>query len=356
MDEDLNSLRTLIDSLDAEILDLLNRRADLARQIGQSKSKDNAPFFTPEREQAIYRRLREINAGPLEHAQVAAIFREVISAARALEKQLVVSFLGPKNTFSHMAALYRFGSSAEFLPTENIADAFVEVERGNADYGVVPVENSIAGVVPETLDTFPQSNVKILAEVYVSIAHHLVCSGESLDSIRRVYSHPQPVQQCRRWLRSHLPQAEIVEAPSTAKAAEMALNDPGSAGITNSLAAAAVGIPVLVEHIEENPHNRTRFLVIGYNEPMPTGKDKTSLMFTLKNRPGELYRALGALEKAGVNMTMIESRPAQRRDFEYVFYADIQGHRVDRIVEDALKNLREFVVDLTCLGSYPEAE
>ena len=220
----------------------------------------------------------------------------------------------------------------------------------------MPVENSTAGVVPETLDTFPQSNVRICAELYVQIAHHLASHQKSLDDVKKIYTHTQPAQQCRRWLRTYLPNAEIVEVSSTSKAAEMANDDKMAAAITNSLAAERVGIPLLVEHIEDNPHNRTRFLVIGYNEPRSVGKDKTSLMFTLRNQPGELYRALGAFQNAEVNLTMIESRPAQRSGFEYVFYADLQGHRSDGKMGVALKDLAKYVTDLTILGSYPEAE
>lgn len=355
MKRDLDELRAEIDALDTQLLDLLNRRAEIARQIGQSKAEGNAPFFTPEREQAIYERLLQQNAGPLDHRQVSAIFREVISAARAIEKPLIVSFLGPSGTFSHMASLQRFGSSATFDPTESIADVFQEVERSNADYGVVPVENSTAGVVPETLDAFPHTNVKICAEIYVQISHHLASHQHDLNAIRRIFTHNQPLQQSRRWVRAHVPSAEVMDAPSTARAAELANEDRESAAITNALAAERLGLPILVEHIEDNPHNRTRFLVIGYNEPRPTGHDKTSLLFTLRNQPGELYKALGAFDSSGINMTMIESRPAQRSAFEYIFYADVQGHRTDPKLEEALRKLDEFVVDVTILGSYPEA-
>ena len=214
------------------------------------------------------------------------------------------------------------------------------MERGHSDYGVAPVENSVAGIVPETLDMFPQTNVKICAELYLPVHHHLATHASSLEAIERVYAGPQPEQQCRKWLRGHLKQAEVIEVVPTSRAAAKALEDPKGAAIANRMGAELIGLPILAEHIEDNPHNRTRFLVIGYNEPARTGRDKTSLMFNLRNRPGELYRALGALDKEGVNLLIIESRPAPRASFEYLFFVDIVGHRTDEPVKRAIEALR----------------
>ena len=352
----LDVIRKDIDAIHHQLVEILNRRASLAQEVGRVKGRDLKPFFTPERERQIYQRLEQVNPGPLQARQLISIFREVISAARAAEKPLVAAFWGPPGTFTHVAAIQTFGGSTTFQPEESISDVFRAVEHGKADYGVVPVENSVAGVVPETLDMFPQTNVKICAEMYVPIRHHLVTTAESLDKIERVYAGPQPAQQCKRWLRTNLPNAQILEVVPTAKAAERALEDPHGAAIANSLAAETVGIPILVDNLQDNPGNRTRFLVIGYNEPAKTGEDKTSMMFNLRNRPGELYRALGAFDQEGVNLMMIESRPAQRATFEYIFYCDCSGHRTDEAVQRALETLKGYALETTILGSYPYVE
>jgi chorismate mutase/prephenate dehydratase len=352
-EQGLDHIRTEIDSLDAVLVETLNRRAALAAEIGRLKGKDNRPFFTPERERDIYENLAQMNGGPLQKRQLISIYREIISAARALEKPLHVAYWGPVGTFTHLAAIQTFGGSTTFEPQDSIQDSFLAVEHGDADYGVVPVENSVAGVVPETLDMFPQTNVKICAETYVPIHHHLVSTVASLEAIQRVYAGPQPAGQCKRWLRTNLPQAEVVETIPTSKAAEKALADPQGAAIANRLGAETVGIPILVEHIEDNPHNRTRFLIIGYNEPAKTGADKTSLMFNLRHRPGELYHALGALFEEGVNLMMIESRPAARATFEYIFYCDCVGHRSDQNMQLAIARLKDCALETTILGSYP---
>jgi len=356
MAKDIEDLRKQIDRIDGTLLNLLNERADLAKEIGDSKGKAKRPFFTPEREQAIYKRLTKENKGPLLKSQVRAIFREVISAARSLEKQLTAAYWGPPGTFTHMAALERFGSSTDFVVTDSIPEVFEAVEQSKADYGVVPVENSIGGVVPETLDMFPQTNVRICAELYINIRHNLCAQTDDLTKIKKVYAGPQPAAQCRRWLRMNLPQAEIIPVVPTAKAAEMALGDPKGAAIANSLGSELTGLPIVHEGIQDNPNNRTRFLVIGYNEPQPTGRDKTSIVFNLRNRPGELYRALGAFDRFGVNLSMIESRPAQRGTFEYLFYADTIGHQKDTNIARAVELLESYALDQTILGSYPEAD
>jgi chorismate mutase/prephenate dehydratase len=349
----LDAIRQDIDAIDAQLTELLNRRVSLAMEVGRVKGRDGRPFFTPERERQIYDRLDRTNPGPMQSRQLVAIFREIISAARAAEKPLVAAYWGPPGTYTHMAAIQTFGSSTDFATQDSISDVFRAIEHGNADYGVVPVENALAGVVPETLDMFPQTNVKICAEVYIPIHHHLVSIAGSIDEIERVYAFSQPASQCKRWLRANLPNVEIVDVAPTVKAAERAKLDPRGAAIANSLAAETVGIPILVEHIGDNPANRTRFIVLGYNEPAKTGRDKTSVMFNLRNRPGELVKALAAFETHGVNLMMIESRPAQRATFEYIFYCDCAGHRTDPNVQAALDELRENALETVVLGSYP---
>jgi chorismate mutase/prephenate dehydratase len=352
---DLQAIREDIDAIDQQLVRLLNDRAALAQEVGHIKGQDQAPFFTPERERLIYEKLGKTNPGPLQTRQLVAIYREIISAARAAEKPLVVAYWGPPGTFTNIAALQTFGSSSGFSAQDSIPDVFLAVEHGEADYGVIPIENSTAGVVPETLDMFPQTNVKICAETNVDIHHHLLSRCFSLAEIKRVYAGPQPANQCKRWLRANLPNAEIVETVPTARAAERALEDPEGAAIGNKLTAGVYNIPVLQEHVEDNPHNRTRFIVIGYNQPKKTGLDKTSVMFNLRNRPGELYRALGAFVDHGVNLQMIESRPAQRASFEYIFYCDCEGHHGDENVGAALESLRTQALETTVLGSYPIA-
>jgi len=352
----IEEVRKEIDEVDASLVELLNRRAGLAVEIGQVKGKDGKPFFTPERERQIYESLSGINPGPLQNKQLTDIFREIISAARAAEKPLAAAYWGPPGTFSHMAAIQVFGHGSHLQPRDSIEEVFRQVEQGHADYGVVPVENAIAGVVPETLDMFPLTNVKICSELYVEVHHHLVSVAESLNEIDRVFAGPQPATQCRRWLAEHLPKAAIVEVVPTAKAAQQALGDPKAAAIANRLGAETVGIPILAEHIQDNPHNKTRFLVVGFNEPARTGRDKTSLMFNLRNRPGELYRALGVLVEEGINLMMIESRPAQRATFEYMFFIDCVGHRLDENMIRAIESLKNLALKTTVLGSYPSAE
>jgi chorismate mutase/prephenate dehydratase len=349
----LGEIRVDIDAIDRDLVRLLSRRAALAIEVGHTKRKQGSPFFVPEREQAIFDKLDRENPGPLTAKQLKAIYREIISAAIAAEKPLSVAFWGPPGTNTHQAALQTFGASAEMVAVDSIAETFRAVEHGRADYGVVPIENSSHGIVPETLDMFPQTNVKVCAELYVPIHMHLVSTAADLEAIQRVYAFGQPANQCKSWLRTNLPHAEIVDAAPTARAARLALDDPQGAAICNRLAAETVGIPILVEHVEDNPNNRTRFVVLGYNEPARTGRDKTSFMFNVRNRPGTLVEALKAFEEAGVNLTMIESRPAPRATFEYVFYCDSDGHRLDSGVQAAIESLRRVALEVVVLGSYP---
>ncbi len=347
--------RKEIDKIDEQVVQMLNRRAELAQQIGHAKSSTRSHYFTPEREHTIFSRLTAGNKGPLDSAAIRAVFREIISACRALEKPLSIAFLGPEGTFSHLASIAKFGTSCDFTTTDSIAEVFLQVERNTVDYGIVPVENSWAGVVPETLDTFMNSNLRVVSEVYQSITHNLLSHCEDLSSIKKLYTHFQPLAQCRQWLNNHLPGVETVETSSTTKAAERASEDTESAAIATSLAAERYNLPVRAEHIEDNPTNRTRFLVLGYNEPEPTGKDKTSLMFSVHNRAGELVHALNAFEKYDVNLSMIESRPTKVAAWQYIFYIDVQGHSRDIAVTKAVNLLKEQSLFVRILGSYPEA-
>ena len=282
-----------------------------------------------------------------------AIFREVISAARASEKPMSVAFWGPEGTYSHLAAIETFGRSTQLGPEESIEDVFRAVEHGRADYGVVPIENSIFGVVPETLDMFPQTNVRICAETFVAIHHNLAAATTDMDDIKRIYAGPQPYNQCRHWIKAHLPNAEIVNVTPTSRAAQMAKDELNGAAIANKLCTELYGLHILEEHIEDRSKNSTRFVVVGYNEPAPSGRDKTSLMFSLRNKPGQLYTVLGAFERNGVNLMMIESRPAQRASFEYIFYVDCADHHTAPGLTAAISEIKEFALETVLLGSYP---
>lgn len=352
----IEDLRHKIDEIDDEVLRLLSRRAEYAQEVGRSKEKTATRFFAPERERLIFERLRDRNDGPLPDAAVQAIYREIISASRALEAPVKVSYLGPAGTFSHRAALSRFGTSSELKPVDTIPDVFSEVERGAADYGIVPVENSTEGVVPYTLDMFSKTALKVCAEVFVPVHHHLATRAESLKAVKRLYSHPQSSAQSRAWLRDNLPKVEVVEVSSNSKSAQMAAVDSEGAAITTDIAAELYKVPVVAQHIEDSPHNRTRFLVIGQNEPKPSGKDKTSIFFSVQHKAGALLRALAAFDAHSLNLTMIESRPTKQMPWEYVFFIDFQGHRSEERVAHALKMLEEQSLFVTVLGSYPEAE
>lgn len=352
----IQDLRREIDEIDIQVLELLSRRARLAQEIGHSKSRTSSQFFAPEREQQIFRRLREANPGPLSHEAVRAIFREVISASRALEQPITVAYLGPAGTFSHRAALNKFGGSSEPKPVDTIPDVFTEVERGNAHYGIVPIENSTHGVVADTLDRFSQTSLKVCAEVFVPVHHHLVTRAESLRVVKRLYAHPQSLAQSRVWVREHLPGVEIVDVSSNSKSAQMAAADDESAAICTDIAAEINQLPVTAAHIEDSPHNRTRFLVIGRNEPQPSGRDKTSIYFSVRHKAGALLRAMSAFTTFNINLTMIESRPTKQMPWEYVFFIDFQGHVKDEAVSHALALLEEQSLFVTILGSYPEAD
>ncbi|MBP6964277.1 MAG: prephenate dehydratase [Armatimonadetes bacterium] len=353
---DLNDLRKEIDRIDAEVLALLNKRAETAMEIGKHKEKTRKSFFAPERERQVFKKVTAANRGPLPNAAVQAIYREIISASRALERPVVVVYWGPPATNTHMASIQKFGSSSTFVPVDAIPDVFSEIERERADYGVVPIENSTEGVINHTLDTFLQSDLKICSEIYLPITHNLLSAERELSSIKRVYSIPTAAAQCRNWLRTNLPDVEILDVSTTGKAAQVAAEEPGSAAIGTSLAAEVYGLNLLAEHIEDNPQNRTRFLVIGRNEPAPSGKDKTSVMFSVAHKSGSLFRAMSAFEKYDVNLTMIESRPTKLTPWEYVFFMDCQGHVTDEPVTKALKALEEHTSFVIVLGSYPEAE
>ncbi len=351
----LDELRNRIDEADQQILMLLNERASCALQIGEIKKSENAPFYVPEREKAVFDKLSRLNVGPLNETAIRAIYREVISAIRAMEKPTSVAFLGPKDTFSHMAAMRVFGVSADYHPLPSFSDIFTEVERGRIDYGIVPVESSMGGAVSDTLDRFMRSDLKIINEVMLHITQNLLTNSEK-EAITRVYSKDNALLQCRNWLRANLPNAELFEVSSTAEAARRASKEPGAAAIASLLAADTYNLRVLAEHIEDAAHNFTRFLVVGRQMVKPTGDDKTAILISIKDKPGALYKLLLPFSKSGINLTRIESRPSQQQAWEYVFFIDLLGHVEDPAIHAVLEELRNECNTLKVLGSFPRAE
>ncbi|MBI4269007.1 MAG: prephenate dehydratase [Candidatus Rokubacteria bacterium] len=347
--------RLRINELDNQILQLLTERAEAALKIGDLKRRQEAPVYAAEREAEIVRRLMAANVGPLPAEAILAVWREILSACRALEATLTVTYLGPQATFTHQAARERFGSAGVYRPARSIVEVFDEVERGRAEFGVVPVENSTEGAVNVTLDRLIASDAVICGELRLEIAQQLLSKAGDLGEVKRVLSHPQALAQCRDWLASHLAEVETEEVSSTAAAAEMAAEDSGIAAIASALAGELYGVPVLRSRIEDNPQNSTRFLVIGRTPVGATGRDKTSILFAMRNEPGALYRILEPLARARLNLTKIESRPAKHGPWEYVIFVDLEGHRDTPEVASVLREIGERTLFLKILGSYPAA-
>jgi len=349
----MNDLRQRIDRIDDRLLDLFNRRARLAIEIGREKANRNLDFYSPQREREIFERLSARNPGPFPNEALRAAYREIISASLSLEKPLNVSFLGPRATFTHLACLEHFGRSSQLVPEKNIRDVFEAVERGRVDCGVIPIENSTEGVIAYHLDLFMECRVKISAEILLDISLDLLSHEERLQTIRRVYSHPHALAQCRQWIETHLSHVEIVDVQSTAKASEIASGEPHSAAVASSFAGKLYDLNVLERKIQDHPFNYTRFLVIGDRDAQPTGRDKTSLMFSLKHSIGALYKALKPFADNHLNLTKIESRPHKRKAWEYIFFVDIEGHRTDTNFQRAMRVLTRVCNEVKVLGSYP---
>lgn len=351
----LDELRRKIDACDDEILRLLNERARYAVEIGGIKRAESSNCYVPEREKAIFDKLRERNPGPLPPEAIKSIFREIISAVRALEKPVEVAFLGPRDTFSHQAALRIFGARAHYHPMPAIEDVFTEVERKRVDYGVVPVETSRTGGVPDTLDRFVASDLKIVNEIMLHIRQSLL-SNSPLEEITRVYSKAQALLQCRIWLRANLPGAELIECSSTAEAARIASEEPGAAAIASEVAAEPFKLNIVVQGIEDAASNFTRFFVVGRHIAKPTGNDKTAILCAIKDKPAALFELLTPLADGKLNLTRIESRPSQRKAWEYVFFIDLLGHVEDPGVREALEKVAEHCKEMRVLGSFPHGE
>jgi len=356
MSDQLAKLRDKIDALDLQLQELLNARAKLAQDVATAKNNSaDTNFYRAEREAQVLTEIKERNKGPLSDEEMARLFREIMSACLALEQVMKIAYLGPKGTFTQSAALKHFGHSIETLPMASIHDVFREVESGNASYGVVPVENSTEGVINHTLDQFMDSSLSICGEVELRIHHHLLSHADSLADVKCVYSHQQSLAQCRKWLENNLPTIEQKSVSSNAEAARMAAHDKTTAAIAGEMAAEIYEINPLVNNIEDEPDNTTRFLVIGKRQTPPSGKDKTSLLFSTKNKPGALHSVLEPLVKNKISMTRIESRPSRRGMWDYVFFIDCEGHQQDKNVASAIEDLKDEASFVKVLGSYPKA-
>jgi chorismate mutase/prephenate dehydratase len=351
---ELERLRQAIDRVDETLLAGLSERAKLARAVGSLKV---GQAYRPEREAQVLRRIKEINPGPLAGETVALLFREIMSACLALERPISVAYLGPRGTFSERATLKHFGLAAEAVPAASIDEVFRAVESGSADFGVVPVENSTEGAVGRSLDLMPQTPMKVCGEVVVRIHHHLMAKAapKDLGEIRRVFSHGQSLAQCHEWLNSNLPKAERVAVSSNAEAARRAAEEAGSAAVAGEMAAEHYGLSILASNIEDEPNNTTRFLILGDYQPRPSGKDKTSMILSARNRAGAVYEMLTPFATRGVSMTKFESRPSRVALWEYLFFVDIEGHRDDPNVAAALIDVEKIAGYLKVLGSYPVA-
>ena len=347
--------RKAIDKLDAQIVKLLNDRTRHVLEIGDIKMKAGEEIYAPHRERAVLARIARLNKGPITNDSLQAIYREIMSSALSLEKPMTIAYLGPEATYTHQAAIQRFGTSLRYSAQKTITDVFNEVSRNRADYGVVPVENSTEGVVTHTLDMFVDSELKIVAQVIMPIQHCLA-SNAKREHIKRLYTHPQSLAQCRVWVQNNLPNAEIIETSSNARSAALAAKDSGSAAITGLLAAERHSLRILERDIQDNTANATRFLVLGRQCSPSTGKDRTSFMLSINHEVGALYEALSPFRRYRLNMTKIESRPSKRKAWEYFFFVDCEGHVHDRKVAKALVDLQKHCNLVKVLGSYPNGD
>ena len=352
----LDDIRKHIDEIDGQLLDLLSDRADLVHQVGEVKKRDGLQIYAPEREEALLRRLIDRNKGRLPEKSIRAIYREIMSAALALEDDLKIAYLGPEGTWTHQAAIKKFGHSVAYSSQPNFAEVFDQVTRRQADYGVVPIENSTEGAVSHTLDLFVDSPLQICAQILLRIENGLMASIPR-EQIKTLYSHPQVFGQCRNWILRNFPEADLVEVSSTTRAAQLARDNAaqGAAALGGALAAEMNGLTMLESSIQDRATNTTRFLVIGEKTCPPTGKDRTSILFAIHDRPGSLVRALQAFDQFQINMSKIESRPSKRKDWEYVFYVDLSGHCDDPELKKGIEELEKHCSMVKLLGSYPDA-
>ena len=352
---DKDSIRKEIDSIDTKILDLLTARIACAKEIGKMKSEKGEEIYVPSREILVFKNLLTKNAGRIEESALRAIYREVISASISAEKKLIVSYLGPKATFTQQAAVKNFGSSVDYRPMPSIPDVFTSVDTGDADYGVIPIENSTEGAVFHSMDMLRESSLFIVGQIYMPIEHCLISRATSLSGIRKVCSKDQAIGQCREWLRRNLGSTEIEYVESTTVAVKMARDNPDIAAVASAIASDYYGVPILERGIQDKKNNQTRFLVIGKNAVAKTAgvKYKTSLVISVNNRPGALYDMLVPFNRANINLTRIESRPSKTKAWSYNFFVDLEGHMDDDNVSEAVSTLKDSLPSVKWLGSYP---
>ena len=347
--------RKAIDKLDAQLVKLLNERTKNVLAIGEIKLKAGEEIYAPHRERAVLHRLCKLNEGPMTDESLRAVYREIMSSALSLEKSLTIAYFGPEATFTHQAAIRRFGSSLRYSAQRTIADVFAEVSKNRADYGVVPVENSTEGVVTHTLDVFVDSDLKIVAQIILPVQQCLLGTSRR-SQIRKLFVHPQSLAQCRGWIQNNLPHVEIIETSSNARSAELAAKEKHTAAIAGILAAEKYGLSVMELDIQDNAANATRFLVLGHQCSPPTGNDRTSLMVSIMDKVGALHHGLAAFRRNRINLTKIESRPSKRKAWEYFFFIDCDGHILDRRVAKAIEMLEKECSFVKVLGSYPNTE
>jgi chorismate mutase/prephenate dehydratase len=355
---DLNPIREKIDELDRQLVDIINRRLELAAEIGRIKRSTGGEIYVPEREDAVLRKVTATNQGPVKNEALHAIYRELMSAAIALEKPLLIAYLGPEASNTHAAAMKKFGASVEYHAMATVSDIFTAVEKGESDYAVIPIENSTEGSVREALDSFVESDLKIVAQIYHEVTHALI-SNAPLEKITKVYSKDQALAQCRHWLQRHLPHAQLVDASSTSRAVQIAREKEGAAAVAGELAAQHYGVPVVVRNIQDKADNTTRFFVIGRKPagPVGGGKDLTSFLISLgdeaASHSGSLLKMLMPMAERGINLSKIESRPSKKRPWDYYFFIDVTGHYDDPAMKEALVDLKKFCPVVKWLGSYP---
>jgi len=355
VEQRLGALREKIDALDAQIVELLNRRASCALEVGEVKREVAAPVFRPEREAQVIARLRALSRGPLGGAAIESVYREVISACRELERRMRVAYLGPPGTFSEQALLAYFGAAVDPVACPSIDEVFRTVEAGGADFGVVPVENSSEGAVNRSLDLFLQTPLRICGEISVPVRHNLLTASGVMDGVERICAHAQALAQCMGWLDRNHPGIERVPVASNAEGARLASLEPRTAAVAGDVAAARYGLKTVAAGIQDDPHNRTRFAIIGHYDCAPSGDDQTSMILSVPDRAGAVHSLIEPLARHGVSMKRFESRPARQGTWEYYFYIDIIGHQRDPAVAAALAELRAQAAYCKVVGSYPRA-
>lgn len=352
--KELAAVRREIDALDSELLELINRRAELAMEVSGLKKKGSLGVYDPGREREIEGKITGSNPGPLSNQDILFVFREIISRCRSLQHDEKIAYLGPEGSFSNQAAFRKFGASSEFLPVSSFEDVFEEVHDKRADFGIVPVENSVEGSVGDVLDMLLEWDLSISAECFERVEHSLLSFGGDIKELKTVASHPQALGQCRKWIAANLCGIALLETPSTAAAAKMAARDRDVAAVASEFSGSIYNLRTIQSHIEDSPRNTTRFVVVGREKPPPSGEDKTSIAFSVKDEPGALHRAFFLpFSESDINLTKIESRPSRDGQWEYVFFADFAGHREEKAIRDTLEKVKVNCVFLKVLGSYP---